>query len=89
MLHNMPYSSYTAVAVSFSGNISFARYPVTERAYDFFESGSVTLRTRDDDGIILHAGWQESHRLSVHQYLILEIIGGDLRLAAFDILNGG
>jgi len=77
------------MAVSFSGNTSFLRYPVTERACDFFESGSVTLRTRDEDGIILHAGWQESHTLPVHNYLTLEIAGGILRLATFDTVNGG
>jgi len=77
------------VAVSFSGNISFLRYPVTERACDFFESGSIILRTRDEDGIILHAGWQESHMLPVYNYLTLEITGGILRLATFHTINGG
>jgi len=77
-------SPNTAVAVSFSGNISFLSYPVTERAYDFFESGSVTLRTRDEDGTILHAG-----RLGLRPFFTLEITGGYLQLAVSNITNGG
>ena len=79
---------HVAVAVSFSGNMSFARYAVPERACNYFESGSIRIRTYDDNGIILHAGWQNNYLLSYHEYIIIEIVQGSLRTAAYS-LNGG
>ena len=77
-----------AVAVSFSGNMSYVRYPVTERASNYFESGSIRIRTYDDNGIILHAGWQNDYPLSYHEYLVIEIVEGSLRTAAYSLNRG-
>lgn len=68
--------------------MSYIRYPVPDKACNFFESGSVRIRTYDDNGIILHAGWQDSYPLLHHEYFIIEIVQGYLRIAAY-ALNGG
>lgn len=59
-----------------------------ERACNYFESGSIRIRTYDENGIILHAGWQENHLLSYHEYIILEIVQGSLRAAAYSLNRG-
>jgi len=68
--------------------MSFIRYPVAERACNFFESGSIRIRTHDDNGIILHAGWQNNYPLSDHEYFTIEIVQGFLRTAAYSAFRG-
>ena len=68
--------------------MSYARYPVPERGYNYFESGSIRIRTYDDNGIVLHAGWQNNYLLSYHEYIIIEIIEGSLRTAAYSLDRG-
>lgn len=59
-----------------------------DRAYNFFESGSIRIRTYDNNGIVLHAGWQDSHLLTYHEYLIIEIVEGSLRTATYSLNTG-
>lgn len=68
--------------------MSYARYPVPERACNFFESGSIRIRTYDDNGIILHAGWQDDHLMLYHEYIVIEIVQGSLRTAAYSLNRG-
>lgn len=74
--------------MSFTGDVSYIRHPVTDRACDFFESGSITIRTRDDNGVVLHAGWQDDYLMVYHEYLIIEIVQGSLRTAAYSLDSG-
>ena len=61
---------------------------MSDRAYNFFESGSIRIRTYDDNGIILHVGWQDSHLSAYHEYLIIEIVEGSVRTAARSLNTG-
>ena len=68
--------------------MSYARYPVSERASNYFESGSIRIRTYDDNGIILHAGWQDNYQLLYHEFITIEIVEGSLRAAAYSLNRG-
>ena len=67
--------------VSFNGNTSIAQFRVDESLLFFGTSGSLSFRTRDLNGILMHAGW---HPVGVatqsDDYLNLEIVDGEVHL---------
>ena len=67
---------------SFNGNASVAQFKVHESVGFSATSGSLSFRTRDFDGTLLHAGWQPtSIGRTTDDYFSLEIAGGHVNLA--------
>jgi hypothetical protein len=68
--------------VSLNGNTGIAQFRVDESLGFFGTSGSLSFRTRDHNGILMHAGWHPvAVAIQSDDYLSLEVVNGEVHLA--------